>query len=62
MVRRWVAGGIVGIVGLIGLNMAATVHQPGFYTLGLAMAGAAIVYIFALVKRSFDEAERGGRR
>ncbi|BBK35344.1 hypothetical protein STAQ_04220 [Allostella sp. ATCC 35155] len=60
MVRRWVVGGIVGVIGIVGLAMAATIHQTGFYTLGLAMAGAAIVYIFALIKRSFDEAE-GGR-
>lgn len=53
-------GGIVGVLGIVGLAMAATIHQPGFYTLGLAMAGAAIIYIFALIKRSFDEAE-GGR-
>jgi|JI8StandDraft_1071087.scaffolds.fasta_scaffold1082367_1 hypothetical protein len=61
MVGRWVLGGVVGIVGIVGLNMAATVHQPGFYTLGLGIAGAAVVYIFALVKRSFDERERGDR-
>jgi hypothetical protein len=61
MVRRWVVGGVVGAIGVVGLNMAATIHQPGFYWLGLGIAGAAVVYIFSLIKRSYDEAERGGR-
>ncbi len=57
MVGRWVLGGIVGIVGLIGLHIAATVHQPGFYSLGLAMSAGAVIYIFRLIKRAYDEAE-----
>lgn len=62
MVGRWVLGGIVGIVGLIGLGIAATIHQPGFYLLGLAMAGGAVAYIFRLIKRAYDEAEGRPRR
>ncbi|MCC7271780.1 MAG: hypothetical protein IT561_03865 [Alphaproteobacteria bacterium] len=58
MVGRWLLGGIVGIIGIIGLFLAATVHTPGFYTFGLLLAGAAVVYIFAMIKRSFDELER----
>ena len=62
MVGRWILGGLVGVVGVVGLNMAAAIHQPGFYWLGLGIAAAAVAYIFLLVKRSFDERDRGGRR
>jgi hypothetical protein len=55
MVGRWVVGGLVGIVGVIGLYMAATVHQPGFYPLGLAVAAACVAYIFRLIGRSYDD-------
>lgn len=58
MVCQWVLGSIVGIVGMIGLFMAATVHQPGFYTLGLLMAAGAVVYIFQMIKKAFDRAEK----
>ncbi|MGE0716613.1 MAG: hypothetical protein AB7P02_14320 [Alphaproteobacteria bacterium] len=58
MVGRWFLGGIVGIVGIVGLFLAATVHEPGFYAFGLGIAAAAIVYIFAMIKRVYDLADR----
>ncbi|BBK44735.1 hypothetical protein STVA_47550 [Allostella vacuolata] len=61
MVGQWVLGGLVGIAGIVGLQMAATIHQPGFYTLGLGIAGGAVVYIAFLIKRACDRAERGDR-
>lgn len=58
MVGRWVLGGVVGIVGLIGLFLAATVHEPGFYAFGLLIFAGAVVYLFRMIKQVYDRAER----
>jgi hypothetical protein len=52
---RWIAGGIVSLVGLVGLFLAANAADRGIYIFGLALAGFAVVYVFALIRRAFDE-------
>jgi hypothetical protein len=55
---KWCAGGFVGILGVIGLILAAHAVDTGIHLFGLAVAAFAVFYIFALIKRSFDALER----
>lgn len=50
----WIIGGVIGILGLLGLHIAAHGEGASFYRMGLALAGFAIVLIFLLIKSSFD--------
>ena len=54
---KWCAGGLVAILGVIGLFLAAGAADQGIYLFGLAVAGFAVFYVFALIKRGFDERE-----
>lgn len=55
---KWIASGIVGLIGIIGLFLAANAADRGIYVFGLGLAAFAIIYISAQMKRSFDA---GGR-
>ena len=51
---RWIAGGVVAILGVIGLFLAAGAADRGIYLFGLALFAFAILYVFALIKQGFD--------
>jgi hypothetical protein len=54
---RWVAGGLVAMLGVIGLFFAAGADDRGIYLFGLALFAFAMFYVFALIKQSFDASE-----
>ena len=58
---RWCAGGFAVIFGLVGLFLAAGAADRGIYVFGLAVAGFAVFYVFALIKQRFDALERRSR-
>ena len=58
---KWIASGIVGLIGIAGLFLAANAADKGIHVFGLGLAAFAVVYISAQMKQSFDEAERATR-
>jgi len=52
---KWIAGGLVSLVGIVGLFLAANAVDGGIYIFGLALAGFSIIYVFALIRHAFDE-------
>lgn len=54
---RWIVCGLVGLVGILGLFLAAGAVDGGFYFFGLLLFAFAVVFVFANVKNAFDEAE-----
>jgi len=55
---KWIVGGIVSLLGLIGLFLAANARDDGIYLFGLAVAAFAVFYVFAAIKNAFDSAEQ----
>lgn len=55
---KWIASGIVGVLGIFGLFLAANAGDRGFYLFGVGLAAFAVVYISAQMKQSFDAADR----
>jgi hypothetical protein len=51
---KWIVGGIVSLLGLIGLFLAANAKDNGIYLFGFAIAAFAILYVFAAIKQSYD--------
>ena len=45
-----------GLLGLLGLFLASRAVDTGFYLFGLALAGFAILYIFTMIKLTYDRA------
>jgi hypothetical protein len=55
---KWIACGFVGVLGIIGLFLAANAADRGIYVFGLGLAAFAIIYIFAQMKQGFDASDR----
>ena len=55
---KWIAGGLAGVLGLVGLFLAANAHDQGIHIFGLALAAFAIIYVFAQMKQGFDARDR----
>ena len=56
---RWILGGVVGIVGILGLFLAANAHGVAeYYWIGLGLFVLATLYLFLLVKNSYDRLDR----
>jgi hypothetical protein len=55
-ISSWVMGVFVGVLGFVGLVLAAGAHDAPIYGFGLGVFGFAILFVFFLVKRSFDAA------
>jgi hypothetical protein len=55
---KWIACGLVGVVGVFGLFLAANAHDRGIYIFGLGLAAFAMIYIFAQMKQGFDANDR----
>ena len=51
---KWIVGGIVSLLGVIGLFLAANAKDNGIYLFGFAIAAFAILYVFAAIKQSYD--------
>jgi hypothetical protein len=57
-IGKWIVGAAVAVLALIGLVVAAKAHDTTMYWVGLAIFVFAILFIFNMVKRSFDTAEQ----
>jgi hypothetical protein len=55
---KWITSGIVGVLGLAGLFLAANAHDRGIHVFGLGLAAFAIIYVFAQMKQGFDASDR----
>ena len=62
MVLRIVICVAVGLIGLVGLFMAAGAHESAFYEAGLIMAAFAVFFVFWQIKRGYDRAENPANR
>lgn len=51
---KWIAGGIFGLVGILGLFVAANAHGTAVYALGLIIFIVAVLIIGGMIKRHFD--------
>jgi len=54
---KWIGGGVIGIVGVLGLFLSAHSHGGAMYWVGLAVFVIAVLVIGAMVKRHFDLTE-----
>ena len=54
---KWIVGGVVSLLGLIGLFLAANAKDDGIYLFGLILAGFAVLYVFAAIRKAFDGAD-----
>ena len=61
-IAKWIASGIVGLIGIVGLFMAANAADNGIHVFGLGLAAFAIIYISAQMKQGFDAVERTTQR
>ncbi len=55
-----ITGALVGLVGLVGLYLAAHAVDATMYPVGLALFAFGVLFDFWLIKRWFDAAEREG--
>jgi hypothetical protein len=55
---KWIVGGLVGVVGIFGLFLAANAEDRGIYVFGLGLAAFAVIYVFAQLKQGFDARDR----
>jgi hypothetical protein len=53
----WIMSGVAGILGVVGLFLAAGANDGGIYLFGLLLFAFAILFIFARIKGAFDAAE-----
>ncbi len=56
---HWIMGGVMGLIALVGLVLAAGALDTGIYLFGLALFVFGVLFDFWLIKRAFDEAEAG---
>jgi len=54
---RWIFGGVFVLVAILGLALAAGAKDNVIYAVGLLVFLFSVLFIFGLVKRTFDEAE-----
>lgn len=59
-ISKWVVGAAISLLALVGLIVAARAHDATMYWVGLAIFAFAVLFVFHMVKRSFDQAEVGG--
>ena len=55
-----IVGVMVGVLGLVGLNMASGAWDSEIFLFGLSLAGFAVLFIIGLIRRHFDR--RDGAR
>ncbi len=54
----WLLGAFGALFGLLGAVLAARALDTGMLTFGLLLVAFAVVFVFWLIKDSFDEQER----
>jgi len=54
---KWIGGGIIGVVGILGLFLSAHSHGGAMYWVGLLIFVVAVLVIGAMVKRHYDLTE-----
>ena len=54
---KWIAGGVIGLIGVLGLFLSAHAHDATFYYVGLAVFVLSVPIVGAMVKRHFDMQE-----
>ena len=54
----WLLGAFGALFGLLGAVLAARAIDTGMLTFGLLLVAFAVVFVFWLIKDSFDEQER----
>ena len=52
-----IIGVVMGLLGLLGLFLAAGARDAEMYVFGLSLAGFAVLFLFGLIRRHYDEAE-----
>lgn len=55
---KWVAGGVLGLLGIFGLLAASRAADSAFYYGGFIVFLAAVAVIFRMIGSAFDAAER----
>jgi hypothetical protein len=53
-----VMGALMGLFGFVGLFLAAGAQDAEMYLFGLSLAGFAVLFLFGLMRRHYDEAEQ----
>lgn len=56
-VYSWIMGGVAGILGVLGLFLAAGAGDGGIYLFGLLLFAFALLFVFSRIKAAFDAAE-----
>ena len=57
---HWIMGILAGVLGLVGLFLAAAARDFGILAFGLALALFGVLFCWWMIKLAYDEAE-GGR-
>jgi hypothetical protein len=52
-----IVGLLMTAMGLVGLFLASGAHDDEMYLFGLSMAGWAVLFVFGLMRRHFDQAD-----
>lgn len=55
---RVLLGFVVGLIGLIGLFLAAGAEDGAFYDAGLLVAVVAYLFVLFLIKQGYDESDK----
>jgi FtsH-binding integral membrane protein len=53
---KWITGGVIGVIGIIGLFVSSRAADNTFYYLGLIVFAVAIAVIFLMIRKGFDAA------
>jgi hypothetical protein len=56
-IGKWVMGGLVGLLGLLALFLAANAKDGAMYLFGMAVAVFAVLFIFGLIRGAFESAD-----
>ena len=57
---RWIFGGVFVLVAILGLALASAAKDNVMYAVGLTVSGFAVLFVFGLMKRTFDEKGSAG--
>jgi len=57
---NWIIGGVVALLGLTGLFLAAHGLDDGVYLFGLGLFAFAVLFLFSLIGRTVGRRDAGG--
>ncbi len=58
---KWLTGGVVLLIGLVGLFLAANAKDGGLSFAGFAIFVTSLIYVLLQVKLSFDQKQTAGQ-